>query len=340
MSLILDTLRPAAPETAGGWDDLLADIAAQTQAGVDGFRLGTDVVAVAPRRGHGYHQTLTATLTHALYERFYHHHETPHLHRGPTDAADKRPASAREDPAFCHRLRAHLGERYYWEGGWRVIGPGDDDRTVVERDDLVLHVTDDEIEATADGALVRFPADRPWASTGYYVVTGTSGPMTRATGLARCYLHLLPETAPEVFARIVRGLDAAGLPFTAKVLNDPLAFGRPDSAVVYVAREQIRTVLEVVLAERRRDSTAFGSSVPAFTRRVLRGVAVADDPGPGTSFGQHRCCAVASGIVAAGPVAGPAERLAAVRRALTDEGLDLSALHLAPGRAEFDLADW
>lgn len=338
MSLILDVLRPAAHGTAGAWDDLLADIAADTRAGVDGFRLGGDVVPVAPRRGHGYHRTLVATLTHALYGRYYHHHETPHLHRGPTGPADKRPASAREDPAFGRRLRAALGERHHWEDGWRVVGTGDGGRTVVERDDLVLHVTDEEIERTADGARVRFPADRPWASTGYFVVTGTDGPMTRAAGLARCYLHLLPTTAPEVFARIVHGLDTLGLPFTAKVLNDPQAFGRPDSAVVYTAREQVRTVVEVVLAERGA-WTSFGSSVPAFTRRVLRGVAVADDPGPGTSFGQHRCCAIASGIVAAGPVAGPAERLAAVRRALADEGLDLTALHLGPGLPEFDLGD-
>ena len=335
MSLTLDAPPAAAP--VGAWTGLLTRIAAETQVGVDGFRLGTDVVPVAGRRGHGHRQVLIGTLTHALYQRFYHHHATPHLAGGALDAVDKRPASARGDAQFCRRLTEALGDRHYWEPGWRVVERTDSGAAVVERADLRLHVTAEEFTEGDGGALVRFPADRPWASTGFHVVTGTTGPVQRADGLARVYLHLLPSTAPEVFARLVAALDAEGLHFTAKVLNDPLAFGRPDSAVVYVARELVPVVVRAVVAERGRASSSFGRSVPAFTREVLPGVAVADDPGPGTSFGQHRCCSIAAGIVAAGPGAGPAERLAAVVDALTGDGLDVSALHLGPGRDEFEL---
>jgi hypothetical protein len=324
--------------TATDWTGVLAEIATSTLIGADGFRLDDAVVPLPEQRGHGRRQLLIASLTHALYQRFYHHHATPELHRDTSDTVDRRPASARGDAAFCARLTAALGERSYWEDGWRVLGPAGDGRTLVVRDDLVLHVEDDELRRTADGgAGVRFPADRPWASTGYHVVTGLAGPGTRATGLARCYLHLQPATAPEVFARIVAGLDAIELPFTAKVLNDPLTYGRPDSAVVYVAREHLPAVVRIAVAERCRASSSFGRSVPAFTRTVLPGVAVADDPGPGVSFGQHRCCAIATGLVDAGPWATRAEKLASMEAALRAEGLDLAALHLNPGHADFEL---
>jgi hypothetical protein len=193
------------------------------------------------------------------------------------------------------------------------------------------------VEDDGTDVRVRFPADRPWASTGFHVVTGTSGPMTRTARLARCYLHLQPATAPEVFARLVRALDACGLPFTAKVLNDPHTFGRPDSAVVYAVRERVPTVVRAAAAERCRATSSFGRSVPAFTREVLPGVAVADDPGPSASFGQHRCCTVANGLVGAGPRSGPRARLAAIQAAFEDDGLSLAALHLNPGMPEFDL---
>jgi hypothetical protein len=140
-----------------------------------------------------------------------------------------------------------------------------------------------------------------------------------------------------VFARLVLALDACGLPFTAKVLNDPLTFGRPDSAVVYAARELLPTVVRAAAAERCRATSSFGRSAPAFTREVLPGVAIADDPGPSASFGQHRCCTVAHGLVTAGPGIGPRARLAAVRAAFQDDGLRLAALHLNPGMPEFDL---
>lgn len=336
MPLTLDTPAAVTTPPAGPWAGLLIRIADETRVGVDGFRLGTDVVPVPARQGHGHRRLLVATLAHALYQRYYHHHATPHLARGPVDAVDRRPASARGDTQFCRRLTGELGQRYYWENGWRVVERSASGSAVVERADLRLHVTAEELADGDGGPLVRFPADRPWASTGYHVVTGTSGPVQRADVLARVYLHLLPSTAPEVFARLVAALDGEGLPFTAKVLNDPLTFGRPDSAVVYVAREFVPVAVRAA-AERGRASSSFGAPVPAFTRTVLPGVAVADDPGPGTSFGQHRCCTIAAGIAAAGPDAGPAGRLAAVVAALAGEGLDVSALHLNPGRPEFDL---
>jgi hypothetical protein len=186
----------AAPEADGAWDELLARIAEETEVGADGFRIGDDVVPVPTQRGHGHRQVLVATLTHELYQRYYHHHATPHLYRGPSDAVDKRPASARGDAAFCRRLTDALGDRFYWEGGWRIVERDPSGGAVVERDDLVLHAGADEVEEDGTDVRVRFPADRPWASTGYHVVTGTSGPMTRTAGLARCYLHLQPATAP------------------------------------------------------------------------------------------------------------------------------------------------
>ena len=152
---------------------------------------------------------------------------------------------------------------------------------------------------------------------------------------ASCFLHLQPGTAPDLFARVVTALDGYGLGFRAELAGDPDACHRTDAAVITVQRDDLSTVARVALRLGERAPFTLAPSVPAFTRQIAPGVALADQPGPGTSFGRHRCRLVAAGLVAAGHGAGAADRRAAVLATLADAGLDPAALHLNPGCPEF-----
>jgi hypothetical protein len=154
---------------------------------------------------------------------------------------------------------------------------------------------------------------------------------------ATCFLHLQPGTAPDLFARAVTTLDGYGLGFRAELAGDPDACRRTDAAVLTVRRDDIPAVARVALRLGERAPFALAPSVPAFTRQIAPGVAIADHPGSGTSFGRHRSRLIAAGLVAAGHGAGPAHRRAAVLAALRKAGLDPAALHLNPGNAEFRL---
>jgi hypothetical protein len=152
---------------------------------------------------------------------------------------------------------------------------------------------------------------------------------------ASCFLHLRPGTAPDLFARVVTTLDGYGLGFRAELAGDPDACRRTDAAVLTVRRDDIPAVARVALRLGERAPFALAPSVPAFTRRIAPGVALADQPRSGASFGRHRSRLIAAGLVAAGHGAGPAHRRAAVLASLTKAGLDPAALHLNPGNAEF-----
>ena len=152
---------------------------------------------------------------------------------------------------------------------------------------------------------------------------------------ASCFLHLQPGTAPDVFARVVTTLDGYGLAFRAELAGDPEACRRADAAVVTVQRDDIPAVARVAERLRERAPFALAPSVPAFTRQIAPGVALADQPGPGASFGRHRCRLVAAGLVAAGHGADAATRRLAVLEHLTAAGLDPAALHLNPGNPDF-----
>lgn len=162
-----------------------------------------------------------------------------------------------------------------------------------------------------------------------------SGSPVRDT--ASCFLHLQAGTAPEVFARLLIALDGYGLGFLAELAGDPAACHRTDTATVTVRRSDAAAVARVARRLQQRSPFALAASVPAFTRQLAPGIALADEPGHGTSFGRHRCRLVAAGIVAAGHSAGSAGRRESVLRTLTAAGLDPAALHLNPGSREFEV---
>lgn len=169
---------------------------------------------------------------------------------------------------------------------------------------------------------------------GYFTIHGPRRGSEPARPTTRCYLNLAADSAPEVFARLAAELEHVGIPYAGKLLDNPANFDRPDSAVFYANRADAAAVVRCAGAV--YDADAFGAEVPAFTREVLPGVAVADDPGGGMSFGYHRCALVAHGVAAAGAV-DPHARLGAVIDSFLRAGIDPARPHLGPAMPELVL---
>ena len=178
----------------------------------------------------------------------------------------------------------------------------------------------------------RFAYRTTAGTPSFVVATGSS-----ATDATSCFLHLRPGTAPEVFARVITAIDGYGVAFRAELAGDPDACVRADAAVVTVDRGDASTLARVAVRVQQRAPFALAPSVPAFTRQLAPGIALADEPGQGTAFGRHRCRLVAAGLVAAGRGAGLSARRAAVLKTLEQAGLDPAALHLNPGNREVDV---
>jgi hypothetical protein len=165
----------------------------------------------------------------------------------------------------------------------------------------------------------------------FAIVAGGGPGRTAAT----CFLDLTPAAAPDAYAQLVTTLEGYGLGFRAELCGDPAMPEQLGAAAVTVGREHVLAVARVALRMRERAPLLFGTTVPAFTREVAPGVALADEPDDGTPFGRHRCGLLASALVRAGHGAGPGARRAAVLLALTSAGLDPAAPHLNPGNREF-----
>jgi hypothetical protein len=134
--------------------------------------------------------------------------------------------------------------------------------------------------------------------------------------------------------------NAARVPFQAKVLNDPAAYVRADAAVLYIERNDLAPAMALLPALHRVTRAGLRDTTPMLTKRLAPGLAVADDPGDGRSFGQHRCQLIAEGLVRSADraTARSAARLKAVADRFAADGLSGEAPWLKPGSS--DLYEW
>jgi hypothetical protein len=278
---------------------------------------------------------LVASIGWRLYESFY----TQGTPRRPVAAAT--PALPDGRTAMSHQLAAANGGTSCLEAGWRILAE-EDGRWIVQRGGLRLWADDGEIASAGGGppqigdvVAVRLPADLPLFSPGYYTARGDrgfSGETPRV--LDRVYLSLRPEGAVTFIQEATRRLNREGLAFVAKVVDDPDGFDRRDSAVL--AFERADRVRGLAAAEELGAALEpyLGDGAPAMTLPLGPGLAFAEDPGGGESFGAHRCRLIAEAAVDAADRGLRAldDRLAAVERRFAEAGTTLEAPYLGPER--------
>lgn len=220
--------------------------------------------------------------------------------------------------------------------GWRVVAP-DGDRVVVERDGLRLWARPEGLvpPGAAPGAEVALvgPKERLGHAEGFYVMMGDAGNAGAAAAIDRLYWHLRRDGAVPLVASASEVLNRAGVPFRLKVANNPRGFRRCDTAVLYTAREDRERVLGLALAIHARIAGHVHDAVPALTLRLGPGLAFAEDPGGGESYGASRTRLVAHGALAAWRAGeGDARaRAARVEAAMAEARIDPRRPYLGPG---------
>lgn len=228
------------------------------------------------------------------------------------------------------------------ETGWRYAGT-DGERLMVERLGLRLWAAADEVVAAGSGPPrvgdlvgVRMAKDAPRFSPGFYMALSDAGlDPERPRLLDRYYFNVRSDAAARCVALVTRRLNAAGLPFRLKVLDDPLSFERCDTAVLTVQRRQRAQGLDHVLALHEQLHRGLEDGVPALTLPLAPGLAFAEDPGDGVSFGAQRCGIIASALVDAHErgLTSSGDRMQCVRANMARAGTTPDAPYLGPRSA-------
>jgi hypothetical protein len=276
---------------------------------------------------------LTAALGARLYADFY-------CAGGVAPPADDVDPHRGWVPVEAERFSAANAGRGARQGGWLVRGR-DADGIAVQRGDLVFWAQPAEVLSPnprpGDVVTVVLPKESIGLLEGFYVAVGDAGdPAALGGAMDRFYFNVRPEGRAGLIAALTTRLNARGLPFRLKVLNDARAL-RCDAAVLYAPASE-RSAVAGALSRLLPRLAHLRSATSAFTLRLAPGVAFAEDPPGEESFGQHRCRIVAAALVDAhrrGATA-PRERAAAVETRWAAEGLAHGAPHLNPGSDEAD----
>ncbi|HEX3463315.1 MAG TPA: T3SS effector HopA1 family protein [Candidatus Elarobacter sp.] len=178
---------------------------------------------------------------------------------------------------------------------------------------------------------IAVPREMTTGEGGHYVVLGRAIREARSGRQVRFYWNLAAEGAATFVRELSARFERARIPFQAKVPVHPQGYARTDTGVLYLDDADVAASSDAIAAVYRAVGGAVRAEVPLFALPIVPGLAFAESPQNGDSFGMHRCALIAEGLVRAHTrgVSGE-ERLAVMREPLAEYGLDFARLAFNP----------
>ncbi len=223
-----------------------------------------------------------------------------------------------------------------WEPGWEARSSEDGVR-VVEKGGLRLVVRPEDCRAPAGAGdsqvEVLLPKELLGVSPGFYMAVGDAPLIDSAADLLRIYWNATPEGAICLIGEATSAFNRAGIPFRIKSLNNPNAFNRCDSVVLYLGKSDFDGGETALRRIHRSAASSLKPGIPAMTRLLAPGVGLAEGPRDGGSFGMSRCTMIADGLIQAHGegLKDPGRILEAVDRAFQRQGINLEEPFLNAG---------
>ena len=232
--------------------------------------------------------------------------------------------------------------RERWDAGWQVYQILPSGQVLASKGGRTRSLWPGEFLSTdAPGMALRagmnlsvfFMRETTTMQPGFYFAFGETqtGELDNFS-LARFYWNLRAEGAAPLVGAVTRGLNRFQVPFRVKCLTNSAFYARDDSAVLYVERRYYAVTARVLEDVHREVSAHLRPETPLFTKRLAAGLALAEEPYTGESFGMQRCRILAEGLLGAHErgLRDEASRLEEVERRFRGYGLSLDAPHLNP----------
>jgi hypothetical protein len=185
---------------------------------------------------------------------------------------------------------------------------------------------------------VYFPHESRTMQPGFYFAfSEAESEPADETRLTRFYWNLREDGAVPLTNWLTQTLNRFQVPFRYKCLTVSGQFERLDAAVLYVSKRFFRISTELVAGGLEKLNAFLRPETPLFTRELAPGLAFAEDPGNGESFGMNRCRILSEAIWSAASkgLAREEERMQEVLRYFGQYGLSFERIHLNAQSADF-----
>ena len=273
-----------------------------------------------------------STLGELIYRHCY-------VRPSPRIQASLEPWSGR---AFESALTRSNSGHGMWVPDWGLEGEPCDGTAIVSWSGVKFWVATSRIRISGptgqpgQECAVRVAKENRRLLPGFYLMVGnTEWDRFSSEGepVIRLYWHLRSAGGPLFVAEVSQWLNAADVPFHAKVLSNPDTYQRADAGVLYLPGRCYPVAKDLVTRIYDRLIPHIADGQPFFTKRLAPGLGLAEDPQNGLSFGQHRCWLVGRGLWTSHENGGKtvAQRLDAIAEVLRTEGIDPEFPYLSSG---------
>lgn len=240
-------------------------------------------------------------------------------------------------------LRAAHVDAGRWEAGWTVVGVSSKGRVAVAQNGSTRIVARVDVLPVRrpclpprPGDAVRIAARRDGldaAGAFWFAYGGDWDEADLPAGVVRIYWHVRRRSSPALVGVLTNVLARSGCSYALKIAVEDRELERPDRAVLYLRADAVAEAAPAIRDAHRRLEDMLLPRTPRLALRLGDGLALAEDPETGESFGQQCCRRLADALVAARDpgrasvdlqVADVLERVAAA-------GLDPTRPYLRPG---------
>lgn len=217
-------------------------------------------------------------------------------------------------------LRASIAASTRWETGWVAMRAGSSGICLVGRGNQSRELRPGEYVNLARHGMPVAPGDHlavtemlEWIDdpTGFWCARSWSGEPQGP--LVRVYFSARYDQVGFVLMDATATLDRLRISYSLKCSAFASVYSRVDSLIVYLEAGSWPQIAVEIKALAGRLKAHLRNATPPLTKKVAQGVAFAEDLGISESFGENRCKALASGVLA----------LFQDHTSSTDEGLDI-----------------
>ncbi len=220
------------------------------------------------------------------------------------DPVGEGPEANRYRRDLAPALRASTAASDRWQTGWVVMQSAQNGFCVAGRKNQTRQLRAGQYANMARPGLPPAPGDSlavnellDWVDerTQFWFAQSLVGEPSHP--LVRTYWSVGVDQVGFVVREVTSAIDAVGLRYTLKCPIRAAEFARVDSLVVYMEKELWPNAEPVVKALADEIGGRLRTTRPPLTLQIAPGLAFAEDPGHGESFGESRCRALAPGVL-------------------------------------------
>jgi hypothetical protein len=230
--------------------------------------------------------------------------------------------------------------RERWDYGWKItqFQPGGSVYAQKESQTRMLkqgeYMLQDPAPTAQAGAWIRafLSKEDTRSQPGFYIVQPEMAPSVEDfQTLVRIYWNIQAEGAPALLRLVTERFNAMRVPFQFKTLRYRNHYQRADSAVLFVGWRYVAITLRLALEIYAAVEPHMKPDTPLFAKRLAPGLALAEDPANGESFGMSRCRMLSQSMLNAYAKRQQSQkaRMNELRALFDQAGLSLDTPHLS-----------